>query len=119
MRCFSTWGEDRQNQQGPAGAFRSTSCTMQQLQYENRIFSNFTSYTGAGPVLNYLLIKVAIQTKLRCKRMLASSVAVPESGAFLTPGSGRGKISGSGKGKISGSGIRIRDEQPGSYFGLK
>jgi hypothetical protein len=40
------------------------------------------------------------------------SVADPdrESGAFLTPGSGMGKKSG------SGSGIRIRDEQPESYF---
>jgi hypothetical protein len=34
----------------------------------------------------------------------------PGSGAFLTPGSGMGKKSG------SGSGIRIRNEQPGSYF---
>jgi hypothetical protein len=34
------------------------------------------------------------------------SVADPESGALLTPGSGMGK-------KIR---IRIRDEQPGSYF---
>jgi hypothetical protein len=32
------------------------------------------------------------------------------SGAFLTPGSGMVKKSG------PGSGIRIRDEQPGSYF---
>jgi hypothetical protein len=43
-----------------------------------------------------LFIKVAIQIKLRCKKMLASSVADLESGAFLTPGSGMGKISGSG-----------------------
>jgi hypothetical protein len=33
---------------------------------------------------------------MKCKRMLASSVADPEFGAFLTPGSGMGKISGSG-----------------------
>jgi hypothetical protein len=41
-----------------------------------------------------------------------SSVADPDpgSGSFLTPKSGMGKKSG------SGSGIRIRDEQPGSYF---
>jgi hypothetical protein len=37
-------------------------------------------------------------------------VADPGTGAFLTPGSGRGKKSG------FGSEIRIRDEQPGSYF---
>jgi hypothetical protein len=34
----------------------------------------------------------------------------PESGSFFTPVSGMGKKSG------SGSQIRIRDEQPGSYF---
>ncbi len=45
---------------------------------------------------------------------VASSVEIrirdPGSGACLTPGSGMGKKSG------SGHGIRIRDEQPGSYF---
>ncbi len=35
---------------------------------------------------------------------------IRDSGAFLTPGSGMSKRSG------SGSGIRIRDEQPESYF---
>jgi hypothetical protein len=41
-------------------------------------------------------------------KVVLSSVADPDpgSGAFLTPGSGMGKKSG----------IRIRDEQPGSYF---
>jgi hypothetical protein len=41
------------------------------------------------------------------------SVADPDqgSGAFLTPGSGMGKKSESGE-------IRIRDEQPGSYFSV-
>ncbi len=40
----------------------------------------------------------------------------PGSGAFLTPGSGAFLTPGSGMGKKSGSGIRIRNEQPGSYF---
>ncbi len=41
--------------------------------------------------------------------MASYSVADPGSCAFLTPGSGMGKKSG------SESGIRIWDEQPGSY----
>jgi hypothetical protein len=43
-----------------------------------------------------------------------SSVADPGSGAFFTSESGAFLTSGSGMGKKNR--IRIRDEQPGSYF---
>jgi hypothetical protein len=56
--------------------------------------------------------KVKVHHGTATKRCLTHSVADPDPGlaAFLTPGSG---IRGPGWEKVS---IRIRDEQPGSYF---
>jgi hypothetical protein len=58
----------------------------------------------------YLLgIKIKISVNYIHKSVLRIRTRNPESGTFLTPGSGMGNKSG------FGSGIRMRDEQPGSY----